>query len=98
ELQADGTVTPANILDPDVQPISHIDGLNLPAADPDLLRAAPLATSGDYPTQAPAFINVYVPDDWNGLPVTSQSAFLNTVTCADAFGTDPCDPSLLPAF
>ena len=79
-------------------PSRHIDGLSLPAADPDLLGAAPTVGSADYTTQALAFVNVYVPDNWNGLPVNFQSTFLNTVTCADAFGTDPCDPSLLPAF
>src|SRR5205807_5811755 len=32
---------------------------------------------------------------WNGLPVNFQSTFLDTVTCADAFGADACDPSAL---
>ena len=49
-------------------------------------------------TQALAFVNVYVTDTWNGLPVNFQSTFLNAVTCADAFGSDPCDPTQLPAF
>ena len=97
QLAADGTVSTANILDPDVLPISHIDGLSLPSADPELLGAAPLAGSDDYTTQALAFINVYVPDTWNGLNVNFQSTFLNSVTCADAFGADPCDQSQLPA-
>jgi hypothetical protein len=39
-----------------------------------------------------------VPDEWNGLPVNFQSTFLNTVSCTEAFGSEPCDPSLLPAF
>jgi hypothetical protein len=97
EIQSDGTVMPVSILDPDVLPITHIDGLNLPAADPDVVAAAPTPDSPDYVTQALAFINVYVPDDWNGLQVNFQSTFLNSVTCADAFGADPCDPSQLPA-
>ncbi len=29
EIASDGTVMPANILDPDILPITHIDGLNL---------------------------------------------------------------------
>src|SRR3984893_18637685 len=36
QLSADGSVTTANILDPAVLPISRIDGLSLPAADPEL--------------------------------------------------------------
>jgi hypothetical protein len=97
ELGPDGTVTPTNILDPDILPITRIDGLDLPPADPDLLGSAPTAELADYPSQALAFINVYVPDTWNGLSVNFQTTFLSTVTCADAFGTEPCDASQLPA-
>ena len=97
-LGPDGRVSPGDILSADVLPITHIDGLSLPAADPDLLGSAPQPTDPDYATQALAFVNVYVTDDWNGLPVNFQSTFLNSVNCADAFGTDPCDPSLLPGY
>ena len=97
ELDSDGNVTPANILASDMLPITHIDGLSLPTEDADVLAAAPAADSADYVTNAEAFVNVYVPDSWNGLQVNFQSTFLNTVTCADAFGSDPCDPSQLPA-
>src|SRR5579864_2610029 len=97
-LQVDttDTVQPLNILSSDILPITHIDGLSLPPEDPDMLASAPSADAPDYTTQALAFINVYVPDSWNGLPVNFQQTFLNTVTCADAFGTDACDPTQLP--
>jgi hypothetical protein len=98
EIGGDGSVTPASILDPTVLPVTHIDGLSLPTPDPDLIAAAPTPDSPDYASQALAFVNVYVPDDWNGLPVNFQSTFLATVTCADAFGADPCDPSQMPGF
>src|ERR1700716_4225041 len=97
EIAPDGIVTPANILDPDVLPITRIDGLSLPAADPGLRGSAPTPGSPDYAVQTLAFVNLYVADDWNGIPVNFQSTFLGTVTCADAFGSDPCDPSALPA-
>src|SRR4030081_1814656 len=48
EIAPDGTVTPANILDPDILPIALIDGLSLPTADPDLLGSAPQAGRYDY--------------------------------------------------
>ncbi|MGI9146855.1 MAG: hypothetical protein ACR2IK_09950 [Chloroflexota bacterium] len=95
-LAADGTVSTANILDPDVLPVSHIDGLSLPSADPELLGGAPVAGSDNYTAQALSFVSVYVPDTWNGLNVNFQTTFLNTVTCADAYGADPCDESQLP--
>ena len=80
EIRPDGSVGPVNILDPGVMPITHIDGLSLPTPDPDLLGAAPTPASPDYATQALSFISVYVPDQWNGLPVNFQSTFLNTVS------------------
>jgi hypothetical protein len=98
EISQDGTVTPATILDPDVLPIARIDGLNLPTTDVDLVGSAPTPASPDYAALAVSFVSVYVPDEWNGLPVKFQTTFLNTVSCADAFGADPCDESLLPIF
>jgi hypothetical protein len=98
QLAPDGSVTPADLLAPDVLPVGHIDGLSVPPPDPDVVASAPSPADPDYAGQALAFVNVYVPDEWNGLAVNFQSTFLNTVTCADAFGTDPCDPSLLAAY
>ncbi len=98
QVGADGSVTPADILSSDFLPITHIDGLSLPPADPDIQASAPTPDQDDYATQALAFVNLYVPDTWNGLPVNFQQTFLNTVTCADAFGTDDCDSSQLPGF
>jgi hypothetical protein len=97
QIDADDNVQSANILSSDILPITHIDGLSLPAEDPDILAAAPSPDAPDYAAQALAFINVYVPDTWNGLPVNFQQTFLNTVTCTDAFGSDDCDPNALPA-
>jgi hypothetical protein len=98
QLDPDGTVTPANILDSDFLPITRIDGLNLPPPDPQLVGAAPTDTSPDYVSQALSFVTVYAPDEWNGQDVNFQNTFLDTVTCADAFGTDPCDQSQLAAY
>jgi hypothetical protein len=94
QLRGDGTVTPTNILDPDILPITSIDGLILPPSDPDLVSSAPTPDSPDYTTQALSFISAYVPDDWNGMPVNFQTTFLNTVTCVD-LGQDSCDPTQL---
>jgi hypothetical protein len=98
QLDSDGNVQPANILSSNMLPITHIDGLSLPAEDPELVATAPSPDDPDYTTQALTFVNVYVPDSWNGLPVNFQQTFLDTVTCDDAFGSDPCDASALPSF
>jgi len=87
-IGSDGSVSPINLLDPNIMPITHIDGLSLPAADVELQAAAPTPDDPNYANSAISFISAYVPDDWNGLPVNFQTTFLNTVTCADVFGTD----------
>jgi hypothetical protein len=97
-MAADGSVSPSDILSPDILPITHIDGLSLPTTDSDMQANAPTPDEDDYPTQALAYVNLYVPDAWNGLPVNFQQTFLNSVTCADAFGSDDCDASQLPGY
>src|SRR5438094_7453610 len=52
EILPDGTVQPANILDPDVLPIDRIDGLTLPAPDPDMLGSGPSPAHPDYGSMA----------------------------------------------
>lgn len=98
QLAADGTVSPMDILSDDVLPIAHIDSMSLPPADADLLGSAPPPDEPDYATQAISFVTAYVPDEWNGEQVDFQSTFVNAVTCADAFGSDPCDPTLLASY
>jgi hypothetical protein len=97
QIRPDGSLASLNILDPGVLPISHLDGLSFPPADPDLLGAAPVPSSEDSISQALAFVEQYVPDQWNDLQVNFLSTYMGTVTCADAFGADPCDPTQLAA-
>jgi hypothetical protein len=97
EIRPDGTVAPTNVLTEDFLPITHMDGLILPSIDPDLVGSAPSVSSPDYLSQARSFVSVYVPDVWNDLPVNFQTTYLESVSCADAFGDQPCDPSQLAA-
>src|SRR3954469_5577807 len=91
ELKSDGTVLPATVLPPDLLPVSRIDGLNLPAVDPQLIAAAPTPDNPDYLPLALEFVQANVVDEWNGLPVNFLTTYLETVTCADAFGEgQPC--------
>jgi hypothetical protein len=98
EVKADGSVGPANILGPELLPITRIDGLSLPPVDSDLVGAAPSTTSPDYISQALSYVSVYVPDMWEEAPVNFQTTYLESVGCDDAFPNEPCDPSQLAAF
>ncbi len=98
EVRPDGSVGAANILDPQILPVTHIDGLNLPAVDPDLVGAAPPLNSPEYLNQALSYVSAYVPDVWEEAPVNFQTTYLESVACADAFANEPCDPSQLAAF
>src|SRR6266542_5069531 len=97
ELKEDGSVSAVTFLDPSTLPITRMDGLSLPANDPELRAAAPQPISPDYLSEALSFTSAYVPDEWNGLPVNVQTTFLATVQFADAFGDEPCDPSPIAA-
>lgn len=98
EVRPDGTVGPANILDPALLPITHIDGLTLPPVDPDMVGSAPPTASPEYINQALSFVSAYVPDVFEDQQVNFQTTYLESVSCADAFGDQPCDPSQLAAF
>jgi hypothetical protein len=97
EVRPDGTVSPLSVLDPQLLPVTHIDGLTLPPVDPDLVGAAPSPTNPDYVSQALSYVNTYVSDTWNDDQVNFLTTYLETVTCQDAFGDEPCDPSQLAA-
>ncbi|HET6317417.1 MAG TPA: hypothetical protein VFG86_13230, partial [Chloroflexota bacterium] len=98
EVRPDGSVSPASILDAQILPITHIDGLTLPPVDPDLVGAAPPINNPEYIIQALSYVSTFVPDVWNDVPVNFQTTYLDSVSCADAFGDEPCDPSQLAVF
>jgi hypothetical protein len=74
---ANGEVQPADLLDGSYLPYQYVDGLTLPTADVALRTGAPSRNSPTYLDDAQAFIEQYVPDTWNGLPVNSP-----TMSCA----------------
>jgi len=52
-----------------------LDGLTVPAADPALAFVAPTADQPNYDARLQAFLEITVPDSWNGMPVQ----FLSTL-------------------
>jgi hypothetical protein len=98
EVKPDSTVGALNLFEPDILPVTHFDGLQLPAPDPDLVTAAPSPLDPDYLTLALALVDEVVPDDWNGRDVNFHATFVDSVTCSEEVGPDEaCDPALLAA-
>ena len=73
-----------------------LDGLTIPAADPSLVFVAPSADQPNYDARLQAFLNVTVPDVWNGQPVGFQSNYdpaLGVPTSAPK--ADPHNPNFV---
>jgi hypothetical protein len=77
-----------------------LDGLTVPPADPALVFVSPTPDQPNYAARLDAFLQVTVPDTWNGQPV----AFLSTLndTGVDVLGlptsqpaTDPNNPNFI---
>lgn len=73
-----------------------LDGLTIPPADPSLVFVAPTADQPNYDARLQAFLNVTVPDDWNGQPVEFLSNYdpgLGVPTSAPK--ADPNNPNFI---
>ena len=95
QIEPNGQAGLLNVLDPDIMPYTQFNGATFPAIDPNITSAAPPATNQ---AAALAFVQAYVPNTWEGSPVNFDQAFLNTVTCADAYPNGDCQAQLLPGF
>ena len=71
-----------------------LDGLTVPAADPALAFVAPTPDQPNYDARLQAFLEITVPDTWNGMPV----AFLSTLndTGVDVLGLPTSMPKADP--
>jgi hypothetical protein len=71
-----------------------LDGLTVPAADPALAFVAPTPDQPNYDARLQAFLEVTVPDTWNGMPVQ----FLSTLddTGVDVLGLPTSMPKADP--
>jgi spore germination protein len=96
QFAPDGSVRLLNLLDPDIMPVSHVNGSTLPPPDPAFGKDGPSPTAPDFGSKAPAWITQVVPDTWQGKPVGFGKTYRGTVTCAMAFGDGACNQGLLP--
>jgi hypothetical protein len=71
-----------------------LDGLTVPQPDPALVFVAPTPDEPNYETRLQAFVEITVPDTWNGMPVQ----FLSTLndSGADLLGAPTSTPKADP--
>jgi hypothetical protein len=71
-----------------------LDGLTIPPADPAIAFVAPTPDQPNYDARLQAFLDITVPDMWNGMPVQ----FLSTLndTGVDVVGLPTSAPSADP--
>jgi hypothetical protein len=85
-----------NLLDPGLMPYTKINGSTYPAPDPAIVAATPPASDPNYNTAIIQFTQRVAPDTFEGQPVNYYKTFSTTVTCDDAFPSQPCQENLLP--
>ncbi len=71
-----------------------LDGLTFPPADPAMVFVAPAPDQPNYDARVHAFLDITVPDTWNGMPVQ----FLSTLndTGVDVLGLPTSAPKADP--
>jgi hypothetical protein len=71
-----------------------LDGLTIPSVDPAIAFVAPTPDQPNYDARLQAFLNITVPDEWNGMPVQ----FLSTLnaTGVDQIGLPVSSPEADP--
>ena len=72
-----------------------LDGLTVPPADPALVFVAPTPDQPNYAARLDAFVEVTVPDAWNGQPVEFLSTW-NDNGGADVLGVPTSMPKADP--
>jgi len=96
QLKPDGSVATMNLLDQGLMPYTRINSSAFPASEQDLMDSAPSPRGPEYGSQAIAFLESNVPNEWDGFKVNFLDAFMNTVSYEDAFPNGDGDPGLVP--
>ena len=73
-----------------------LDGLTAPPADPSLEFVAPTPDQANYDARLQAFLDVTVPDMWNGQPVAFHSSYDPTLGVPTSVPkADPNNPNFI---
>ena len=95
QIEPNGQAGLLNVLDPGLMPYTQFNGATFPAIDPELVASAPPATDQ---AATIAWIERYVPDIWEGMPVNFFKTFINTVSCDTAYPNGNCQTQFIPGF
>ena len=94
-LPGDNRVALLGLLDEGSAALTGLDGVTVPAYDPQLVAAAPDPTAPDYGLALLFFLWATVPNDWEGSPVGFLDAYLSPGQASGA--TDPAAQVLAAA-
>lgn len=75
-VQATAPVGALNLLDPDLLPITSVNGSTVPAHDPLVAATAPTPHTADYGQAVLHYLEAAVPDRWDGRPVQFLHAYM----------------------
>ncbi len=71
------TARPVNLLDPDLMPLTLLNGSTFPAYDSAVAMAAPAPDAPDYGEAVARFLDARVPNTWQSEPVGFRDYFLS---------------------
>lgn len=76
QVWEDGSVYPANLLDPEMLPITSINFATFPSHDEAVATAAPGPDAPNYGQAVLAHLTMTVPDEWEGKPVNFRATYM----------------------
>jgi hypothetical protein len=98
QVDAEGRVSPVNLLEAPFIPYDTLGDLQLPPAEPGVIAAAPDPALPNFPEATQDFIWVVAAESYDGNPTRFYSTFLTTVLFREAFFDGNGDPNLIPGF
>jgi N-acetylmuramoyl-L-alanine amidase len=98
QMQPNGTVGMANVLDDGMLPYTTINGSNFPGIDPDVTGRQPTVGEAGYHEKALQFVKENAPDTFQGQPVNFFKTFSGAVKMEEAFPDGGGSAGLLQGF
>ena len=98
QLQPNGSVAIANVLDDGLLPYTTINGSAFPAADPEVIGRQPKVGEPNYHARALQFVKENAPDAWQGQKVNFFQTFVGAVRAEEAFPEGGGSDGLLLGF